>query len=161
MDPADLKALIDAQPDGSPVRVAYALGDVACAVELNRPGEKAYIPRRHVVVTLTNFGQVDGLLKWVLQFGTLPAPFGGDPADFGFYCLCQRISRIAANDVGVQLLESDLDAAVPMLTPFILAGAIPVDFFDALKAGKVFYGLAEGELGRPVTPADVGATRDA
>lgn len=144
MTPAALRTLILSLADDHPAKVAFlAAEDVACAAELRRPTLPGHIPRRHLVVTLARYPQVDGLLKWVIQFGTMPAPMGGGAADFGLYCLFQSISRIAANDVGVLLVVADLDSAIPQIQPLIDLGAIPQAFIDDLKAGEVLGALVD------------------
>lgn len=156
MTPTALRDLILALPDGHPAKAAFlAAEDVACAEELRKPTLPGYIPRRHLVVTLARYAQVDGLLKWVIQFGEMPAPMGGGPVNFGLYCLFQSISRIAANDVGVLLVVADLDAALPQIQPLIDLGAIPQAFIDDLKAGEVLVPLVES-----VSVTDVGNARN-
>lgn len=154
MTSTELRTLILALGDGHPAKVAFlANKDVACEEELRKPTLPGYIPRRHLVVTLTRYPQVDGLLKWVIQFGEMPAPMGGGAADFGLYCLFQSISRIAANDVGVLLVVADLDAAIPQIQTLIDLKVIPQVFIDDLKAGEVLQPIAD------VTAAEVEAAR--
>lgn len=164
MDPAACRTEIATGPlaaDLAPL-VAEA-ADAAAAAVLNRRDRTGYIPRRHLVVTLARYPAVDGLMRWVIQFGTMPAAFGGGAADFGFYCLCQTLSRIAGNDVGVLLMVADLNAKKSGVQPQIDNGSIPEAFFTDLVAGEVKISRAEEAglvpIGADVTPADVGAAR--
>jgi len=61
MTPAALKALILAQSDGSPIRLAYTRGDAECAAALNEPGE-------YPVVTPMRVGD---FANWLAERGLL------------------------------------------------------------------------------------------
>ncbi len=157
MTASELKEFILALDNAHPAKIAFlAADDAVCASELRKPELPGYIPRRHLVVTLARYPQVDGLLKWVIQFGEMPALLGGGGvADFGLYCLFQSISRIAANDVGVLLVVADLDAAIPQIQTLIDLGAIPQAFINDLKAGEALAPLVEN-----VTATQVGEARN-
>lgn len=162
MTPAELRTLILGLAADHPARVAFAEArDVDCAAALAVPVLKGYIPRRHLVVSLARHPAADGLIKWVINLGTMPAVAGGGPADWGLYCLFQSISRIAANDVGVLLMVEDLegvtapggDSSASPLAGLIESGLLPAAFFADLLAGEVKLPLAD------VTPTEVGAAR--
>jgi len=162
MTPAELRTLILGLAADHPARVAFAdARDVDCSAALAVPVLKGYIPRRHLVITLARHPAADGLIKWVINFGTMPAVAGGGPADWGLYCLFQSISRIAANDVGVLLMVEDLesvtapggDSSASPLAGLIAAGLLPAAFFTDLLAGEVKLPLAV------VSVADIGRAR--
>lgn len=156
VDPVALKGEIESGPLAAELAPLVESGrHNAVADVLNRADRSGYVPRRHVVVTLCRWPQVDGLLRWVLRFGTMPAVAGGGPADFGLFCLCQRVSRIAANDVNVQLVLADLEEAGSQLDPLVQGGLVPAEFLAELAAGEVKVSRAAEAFGGPVSTADV------
>jgi hypothetical protein len=174
MDATALLALIDADAATEPYRpggAKSATGDggksaFACIADLlNRRDRPGYVPARWVSVTLAEFPQVDGLIRWTQTLGTLPAEMGGGPCSFVLYCMLRNLERLSQS-----VDKGDLRASVAKIT-LSLATAnakglvgddkmIPAGFGPYLLAGEIKISRvqeAEGLDAPAVSESDVAA----
>lgn len=130
--------------------------DADAAAVFNRRDRAGFVPRRHVAATLARFPTVLGLVRWVVDTRTMPAPYGGGAADFGLYCLFVAIWLVVESDAGFQAFVAELSAGLGQLPP----GLVPGEFTAELLAGEVKISRAEEMLGREVSANEIGTIRN-
>lgn len=133
--------------------------DSEAAGVLNRQDRPGYVPRRHVVATLARFPAVFGLVRWVVDSRTMPAPFGGGPIDYSLYCLFATIllvvDTVVENDQGLKAPAAVLSAGLGKVPPAL----VPAEFREELLKGEVKVSRAEELLGRNIVAAEVESAR--
>lgn len=130
--------------------------DADAAAVFNRRDRSGCVPRRHVAATLARFPAVLGLVRWVIDTRTMPAPYGGGAVDFGLYCLFAAIWLVVESDEGLKAGVAELSAGLGQLPQ----GLVPDEFTVELLAGEVKISRAEELLGREVSANEIGLIRN-
>lgn len=129
--------------------------DADAAAVFNRRDRAGFVPRRHVAATLARFPAVLGLVRWVVDTRTMPAPYGGGTVDFGLYCLFAAIWLVVESDEGLKAGVAELSAGLGQLPQRL----VPDEFSAELLAGEVKVSRADELLGREVSANEIESAR--
>jgi hypothetical protein len=164
MTSQQLKDLILAQPDGSPIRVAYDRGDAEAAIELNRKTIPAFVPRRHLLTVLERHS-----LTWVIDqvrlHNVIPGTSQAPPKLLSQ--LCSKLWWVLnSSDDDQRALrtpaDAELDAGCGVFAAFSeVQGATAASIKAELVAGAGLISRIEATFGldKQVNAEQIAATR--